>query len=494
MKIYNLEDVYKTTGIPTVTYVEPPEFTSLIIAIRTKGKCVVVEGPSGIGKTTAVVKVLDNLKVADSYALFSARNPSHLDRIKKIANGDFDGIVIIDDFHRLHEDLQEQISDIMKIMADTSDETRKIIVIGINKVGDSLVHFSPDLNNRISTIRFEANPEEKIQELIHKGEEALNIRFDSISSLLENSSGSFHITQLMCQKACIREKILETCTKEKTVHFSYPNVLSEMSEELSRSFFDIAREFATGPKLRREGRAPYLHVLKWLSTSDTWSIDLTLEMQKHPQHKAGVTQIVEKGYLIRFLNDHVECASYIHYDKITRVLSVEDPKLMFYLKSLNWNNFAKDIGYESLVETPKYDYALSFAGSDRDIVEKVFKRLTTNEIAVFYDKNEQADILSMDVEEYLYPIYNSEAAYVIPFLSKEYPKRIWTKFESKSFKDRFGNNSVIPIWFDNVDENMFDETKQYGGIVFHTNNNVDEEVDIIVNLLIKKISQYRQGK
>ena len=494
MTSYNLEDVFKTTGIPTVTYVEPPEYTSLIIAIRTKGKCVVVEGPSGIGKTTAVVKVLDNLKIDKTYTLYSARNPSHINSIQKIADGDFTGTVIIDDFHRLNADFQEKISDIMKIMADTSDESRKIIVIGINKVGDSLVHFSPDLNNRISTIRFEANPEEKIQELIHKGEEALNFEFDSIGSLVEHSSGSFHIVQLMCQKACIRERILETCSDKQTVHFSYPNVLAEMSEELSRSFFNIAREFSTGPKLRREGRAPYLHVLKWLSSSDTWSIDLTLEMQKHPQHKAGVTQIVEKGYLEKFLNDHTDCASYIHYDKITRILSVEDPKLMFYLKSLNWNNFAKDIGYEALVEEPKYDYALSFAGTERPIVEKVFLRLEANEIAVFYDKNEQADILSMDVEEYLYPIYNSEAAYVVPFLSKEYPKRVWTRFESKAFKDRFGNNSVIPIWFDDVDETMFDNSKQYGGITYQTNNNIDDEVEKIVNLLIRKIAQYRQKK
>ena len=61
MEKYYLEDVFTTTGVPTVTYVQPKEYTELLIAIRTKGKCVVVEGPSGIGKTTAVEKVIISL-------------------------------------------------------------------------------------------------------------------------------------------------------------------------------------------------------------------------------------------------------------------------------------------------------------------------------------------------------------------------------------------------------------------------------------------------
>lgn len=494
MEKYSIEEVYKTTGIPTVTYVEPDEYTALIVAVRSKGKCVVVEGPSGIGKTTAVDKVLTDLNLLSICKKYSARNPGDLDGICKVSIGVFSGIVIIDDFHRLDSGLQESISNVMKVLADTSDENRKIIVVGINKVGDSLVHFSPDLNNRISTIRFEANPDEKIEELVHKGEVALNIRFDDIRDLVENSRGSFHIAQLMCQKACIKHRVLSTSDEEITIHFSYPVISAEMSEEFARSFFGIAREFATGPRLRREGRAPYLHILKWLSESDTWSINLTTEMQKHPQHKAGVTQIVEKGFLVAFLEEHSNCTEYIHFDKISRILSVEDPKFMFYLKTINWNNFAKDIGFVGLGESPKYDYALSFAGNDREIVEKVFHRLSAREIAVFYDKNEQSNILSQDVEEYLYPIYNSEAAYVVPFLSADYPKRIWTKFESRAFKERFGQNSVIPIWFDNVDDSMFDESKKYGGIVFHASKDEDEEVDEIVELLVQKIAEYRQER
>lgn len=491
MVYYNLEDVYKTTGVPSVTFVQPQEYLSLVVSLRSIGKCVVVEGPSGIGKTTAILKAIEQLGKKDEYQMFSARKAIDRSSINQIAKGEFEGTVIIDDFHRLDSSTKESISNVMKYIADESDEQKKIIVVGINKVGDSLIHFSPDLNNRIATIRFEANPDSKVEALINNGEQALNIHFDNTRSIIENARGSFHIAQLMCQKACIQQGIINTCNNQTTVHFSYPKVMAEMFEELSRSFFDIARQFATGNRLRRAGRAPYLHILKWLSESPNWSVNLTTAMQQHPRQKPGVVQVVEKGYLKDFIEKHPNISDYIHFDSDARILSVEDPKLIFYLKSINWNNFARDIGYIDLVEEPRYDFALSFAGQERSIVEKVFSRLTALEIAVFYDFNEQVDILSVDVEEYLYPIYNSEAIYVVPFMSKNYPNRVWTKFESRAFKERFGNNAVIPIWFDDVDDSMFDMSKEYGGITYCVKNNIDDEVDKIVSLLAEKIQQYR---
>ena len=48
-------------GIPTHTFVRPIEYPALLVALRTPGRGVVVEGPSGIGKTTAVTRALEEL-------------------------------------------------------------------------------------------------------------------------------------------------------------------------------------------------------------------------------------------------------------------------------------------------------------------------------------------------------------------------------------------------------------------------------------------------
>ena len=492
MTVYNVEDVFKTNGVPKVTYVEPDEYNSLLVAIRTKGKCVVVEGPSGIGKTTAVNKVIEKLGLTS--VLLSARKGSDLSMIEKVSQGEFTGIIIIDDFHRLPSDTQAKISDVMKYLADEGDGDRKIIVVGINRVGDSLIKFSPDLNNRISTIKFEANDDKKIVELINKGEIALNIRFGCQNDIVRNSYGSFHIVQLMCQKACLDNNILETQTTLTEIIFSYPKVSSTLVEDFSRSYFEIARRFATGPRLRREGRAPYLHILKWLAESETWSLSLSVAIQKHPEQKASVSQIIDKGFLAEFLKGKESINQYIHFDSETCILSAEDPKFVFYLKAINWNNFAKDIGYLQLVDAPKYDYAISFAGKQRTIAEKIFIKLNEQEISVFYDKNEQADILSQDVEEYLYPIYKSEAMYVISLMSKEYPTRVWTRIESRAFKERFGENAVIPIWWSDTETAMFDISKEYGGMTFDVNGSEDQQIEEIVSNLVQKIKIERLSK
>lgn len=175
-------------------------------------------------------------------------------------------------------------------------------------------------------------------------------------------------------------------------------------------------------------------------------------------------------------------------------MSVEDPKFLFYIKTINWNNFAKDIGYSQLVEKSKYDFALSFAGSERSIAEALYSKLTAREIAVFYDKNEQSDIFAENVEDYLYPIYNSEAAFVIPLLSRNYPNRIWTKFESEAFKNRFGHNAIIPVWFSDSAPSMFDESRKYGGWTYDVGQDMNSQLDDFVDELSKKIADYKSIK
>ncbi len=76
--------------------------------------------------------------------------------------------MIIDDFHRLNDPIRGAIADHLKALADEESIDSKIIILGINQAGQSLVHFARDLNTRIDIIRFEANPEFKVQELVEK--------------------------------------------------------------------------------------------------------------------------------------------------------------------------------------------------------------------------------------------------------------------------------------------------------------------------------------
>lgn len=100
-------------------------------------------------------------------------------------------------------------------------------------------------------------------------------------------------------------------------------------------------------------------------------------------------------------------------------------------------------------------------------------------------------ILAADVEQYLGPIYNSEARFVIALLSKDYPKKIWTKFESENFKERFGDNSVIPIWFSDAAPGMFDESARLGGFMLDLTESIDQQISGITDSLVKRAGAER---
>lgn len=482
-----VEEVFKTSGLPTYTFVEPMEYPSLVVALRTPGRGVVIEGPSGIGKTTAVEKALHELNRAGATLKLSARKADDRELIAALPEMEGIGTVIVDDFHRLDDDIRRSVADYLKILADEEREDSKLIVVGINQAGESLIQFARDLVNRIDVIRFEANPAERVAMVIDQGEEALKVRLGSRDQIIEGANGSFYIAQMLAQSTCINAGVTEAQETEITTTISYEVVLTRVMERLSGSFQKVAESFARGTKLRREGRAPYLHMLRWLAEGDEWSINLEREAARHPELKASVGQVVDKGYLRKLLDSDEEIGSTLHFDQETKVLAVEDPQFVFFIRNLPWNQFAERVGYLDINFSDRFDFAVSFAGADRSLVKKVVDGLTELELAVFYDKDEEHRILAENIEDYLGPIYRSEATFVIPFLSADFPERIWTKFESEQFEDRFGEGAVIPIWFSNMPPAAFGEDRKIGGIVFGIEADEDAEVERIVDLLAGKL-------
>ena len=272
---------------------------------------------------------------------------------------------------------------------------------------------------------------------------------------------------------------------------SFERIVGNVYERLARTFRERTEKFVRGTRFRSEGRAPYLHLLYWLASSTDWSLSIRKAIRDHGELRGSISQIADKGYLAGLIESDPELAAVLHFDQRSQLLTVEDPQFLFYLRSTSWSKFAKDAGFLTINFPSRYDFALSFAGADRLVAEGLFSRLQAIELEVFYDKNEQHRILAGDVEEYLRPIYQSDAAFVVVLLGPEYPKRIWTKVESDAFKERLGDGDVIPIWFTTAPAGMFDETARVGGIHFDPNASVEPQLDKIAELLARKISDSR---
>jgi hypothetical protein len=79
----------------------------------------------------------------------------------------------------------------------------------------------------------------------------------------------------------------------------------------------------------------------------------------------------------------------------------------------------------------------------------------------------------------------------VALLSKDYPRKIWTKFESDNFKHRFGENSVVPIWYQDNPPGMFDESRKYGGLSFDPVGKVSAQAEEIAAALAQMMEEIR---
>jgi len=488
-----LEDVFKTSGIPTYTFVRPLEYAGLLVALRTPGRGVVIEGPSGIGKTTSVTRALEELGLAERVSKLSARRGADVELIRELPTMGDIGTVLIDDFHKLDDSAKLAIADHMKLLADEENPRSKIVILGINNAGASLVRFAADLNNRLEVIPFESNPPEKVDELLDRGEEALNISLNVRNEIVDAAHGSFYVAQMLAHQVCIDSGILNEQRERRATAVSFEATRGKVHERLARTFMERTKRFARGTRFRREGRAPYLNLLHLLAMSEEWSLPIDRALMMKPELSGSITQIVEKGYLEELIAKDPELQAVLHFDAGARQLTVEDPQYIYFLRNISWPQFASEVGFLSLEFPSRYDVALSFAGGDRAVAEALFEALVERELEVFYDRNEQHRILAEDVEDYLRPIYQSDAAFVVALLGPDYPKRIWTRFESQQFKDRFGDGAVIPIWFATVPEGAFDESRRVGGITFDPREPHEPQITEMADLIAKKIAESRQS-
>ncbi len=103
---------------------------------------------------------------------------------------------------------------------------------------------------------------------------------------------------------------------------------------------------------------------------------------------------------------------------------------------------------------PQYDVCLSFAGEQREYVQKVAAALRERGIRVFYDDFEQVSLWGKDLYEHLDWVYRKAARYCVLFVSADYARKVWTSHERRSAQARAleeNTEYVLPARFDSTE-------------------------------------------
>lgn len=131
----------------------------------------------------------------------------------------------------------------------------------------------------------------------------------------------------------------------------------------------------------------------------------------------------------------------------------------FYIQNIYWVALrGKTESSPSDAENQKikatYEVVLSFAGEDREYVERVAECLKKNNVKVFYDKYEEVTLWGKDLSEHLDKIYRGNARYCVMFLSKNYANKVWTRHERRSALAKAiteKGDYILPTRFDDTE-------------------------------------------
>ncbi|MBU2984887.1 TIR domain-containing protein [Saccharophagus degradans] len=129
----------------------------------------------------------------------------------------------------------------------------------------------------------------------------------------------------------------------------------------------------------------------------------------------------------------------------------------------------------------QYDIAISFAGEDRDVAEKISSALSSKGIRVFYDNFEQANLWGKDLYEHLIDVYKNKSKYCLMLLSKSYENKSWTNHERKAAQARAFRDSreyILPLRIDDSEITGILETMGYLDFRNETIENIAETIAI----------------
>ncbi len=138
--------------------------------------------------------------------------------------------------------------------------------------------------------------------------------------------------------------------------------------------------------------------------------------------------------------------------KINDLLGADDFRLTEH-DTISGRAIYKAVTGESRPDT-RYEVVLSFAGEQREYVEKIAAALKNSGVSLFYDKYEESTLWGKELTEHLQAVYGGGARYCVLFISKEYKDKAWSRHEcrnalAKALAEK--REYILPARFDDTE-------------------------------------------
>jgi hypothetical protein len=267
----------------------------------------------------------------------------------------FNKYIVIDNFHYLKEDVQQQFAFALRNFQDTDI---RIIILGIWREQNRLLQFNGDLQDRITEVAVEPWEHKDLLEIIHRGGKILNVDFSDVEDeLISTSFDSVGVLQELLKESCASAGVFNTVGN--TVKITKEHMKSAIRRKLGSYSGRHERAFETfahQDRKTRDGQVPLFipyYFLKVLLMTDFEVVRKGLRRDYLHEKIAAIhhrPDDVRSGDMSNFLHTIINYQTsrkiippLFDYDRGVRTLKIIDSTLYFFLKNCNTNEVIDSI-------------------------------------------------------------------------------------------------------------------------------------------------------
>jgi hypothetical protein len=282
------------------------------------------------------------------------------DLVRALKGIEFSRFVVLEDFHYLPQETQEQFAFALKTIHETSNIT--FIIVAVWREENRLIVYNGDLAGRVISVDADAWSREDLMKVFEEGEKLLHIRFPNHfkEALILQSLNSVYIVQDCCYKACREHGIVETMNEE----FIFPDdlnaaaLVSAVIHEQGARYTSFVTNFASG------FQDTQLEMYKWIlypvlianikqleNGLSYRSIRTTIEA-RHPQPNLNPGNLTQALNSVPALQAKKNIKPFIlDYDRSNLRLSIVDKGFLIWLAVQDRSQLLEMIGLPGMPDT-----------------------------------------------------------------------------------------------------------------------------------------------
>jgi|TARA_A100001391_G_scaffold42915_1_gene24925 AAA+ ATPase superfamily predicted ATPase len=276
------------------------------------------------------------------------------DIILSLKSTDFRKFVVLEDFHYLPVETQQNFSFCLKVFHENSAIC--FIVIGVWREKNRLIYYNGDLTNRVSSIDVDTWSKNHLNSVICAGEQLLNVSFDKETAveLVDQCSESVSLLQEACFRICETEGVYETQSTLREIgsNSDVRMLMKDIVNDQAGRYLAFINNFAEG--FQQTNYDMYRWIMYVVLRSEHEDLESGIRRsvfskiikEKHPVgsklNEGNITQALQSAAALQVTKNIRPII--IDYDQTTRVMHVVDRSFLIWLALQDRNNLIEEIG------------------------------------------------------------------------------------------------------------------------------------------------------